>query len=787
MKRPSIQSILTFLIGWPLSLVAIYFIYTRVTAEKDTILSNIAGVNVPLLLLGTGCFILYYYLRSIVWYRLLHYYHVNLSYKESTSLWAVTQLKRYIPGNIWSFLGLTVLLSKKGIEKKDILKAILFEQQFVVIACVIVMLLGLPYYLGYMFPEYQALVRLAAPLTGIGTAIYIYNRTLLSVVPGKARSFLEHLFPPFAKKENSMLIALSAVSFFILGAGYYFVIVSVTPVTPALFFQIIGLVIFSLLIGVLSFITPTGLGVREGVLAFGLSKIMEFSLAGFVALLSRIFLIIAELLFVITAYAWDKIQHGWVLTLESHMQKHTHLVLVLLGTTIFTTYFTVAGFLRYDNFYTGKFDLGNMSQTVWNTYQGSFFQMSDPNGAQEVSRLAYHADFILLFFAPLYYVWESPKLLLIIQAAVVSLGAVFVYLLGRKILKNKNLALVFAIAYLINPAIHWTLLYDFHAVVLGTTFLLGAFYFMLKKRYLWFVVFAILAGITKEQVWFVTALLGLYIMLFQKNWRIGITVFLGSLFVFYALLWHVIPDAAGSSGHFALEYYEGSGESPSSLIQKTIFSPVETFYTLTDEARTQYIRQLLAPLGFLSVLFPFPLIFASGDIGINLLSSKEHLHQIYYQYSAVITPFIFVSALYGAYYLRRFVPGIPVSALAVYIIFASLFTSYAYGPMPGARKPNIVMFTKPHPDREHINQKLAELPSVGAITATNNLGAHLSHREQLYVIPNGTESADLAVFLLTESAIRNESKEYVSLKNVLSDPNYELIHRKSNFYILKRR
>ena len=173
MKRPSIQSILTFLIGWPLSLVAIYFIYTRVEAEKDTILTNLTHINVPFLLLGTGCFILYYYLRSVVWYRLLHFYHVDLSYKESTSLWAVTQLKRYIPGNIWSFLGLTVLLSKKGVEKQHILKAILFEQQFVVIACAVVMLLGLPYFVGYLFPEYVLLIRLAVPLIVAGTAVFV--------------------------------------------------------------------------------------------------------------------------------------------------------------------------------------------------------------------------------------------------------------------------------------------------------------------------------------------------------------------------------------------------------------------------------------------------------------------------------------------------------------------------------------------------------------------------------------------------------------------------------------
>src|ERR1051325_610728 len=85
--------------------------------------------------------------------------------------------------------------------------------------------------------------------------------------------------------------------------------------------------------------------------------------------------------------------------------------LLALFALLYSIYFTLASFLRYINYYTGRFDLGNMSQTVWNTVHGNFFILTNPNGTSEISRLAFHADFILVLLAPFYLIWEDPRML----------------------------------------------------------------------------------------------------------------------------------------------------------------------------------------------------------------------------------------------------------------------------------------------------------------------------------------------------------------------------------------
>jgi uncharacterized membrane protein len=131
-------------------------------------------------------------------------------------------------------------------------------------------------------------------------------------------------------------------------------------------------------------------------------------------------------------------------------------IILAVSMMMFSSYFTVVSFLRYTNFYAGRFDLGNMSQTVWNTLHGRIFQLTDPNGIETVSRLATHADYILVLLAPFYAIWSDPRMLLLIQVVVVALGAIFVYLLGIEVIKNKNFALLFALLYLLNPSVQRT-------------------------------------------------------------------------------------------------------------------------------------------------------------------------------------------------------------------------------------------------------------------------------------------------------------------------------------------
>ena len=101
--------------------------------------------------------------------------------------------------------------------------------------------------------------------------------------------------------------------------------------------------------------------------------------------------------------------------------------------------------LRHRGFNTGRFDLGNMVQAVWSTAQGDVLSVTSLRGEQ-ISRLGVHFDPILGAFAPLWWLWPDPSMLLVVQAVAIALGAVPVFLLARKHLGTERAGAGFALA-----------------------------------------------------------------------------------------------------------------------------------------------------------------------------------------------------------------------------------------------------------------------------------------------------------------------------------------------------
>ena len=204
--------------------------------------------------------------------------------------------------------------------------------------------------------------------------------------------------------------------------------------------------------------------------------------------------------------------------------KHWDTIAVLLFCIIYTIIFSKFSILRHEAFFS-NYDLCNMSQTIWNTLHGHLFSLSD-NG-QTVSRFSIHFDPILILISPLYLIWNNVKILLIFQSLALGTGGLAVFLISKKIIgKNKNIKplylKIFSItavtAYLLNPYMQWSNIYDFHAVVLFVPLFLFAFYFLLSKKWFRFWILISLCLITKEEIGFIIAILGIYIFCFlEKN------------------------------------------------------------------------------------------------------------------------------------------------------------------------------------------------------------------------------------------------------------------------------
>ncbi len=788
MKNKTLQFI-KFLIGWPISLIAIFYIFKFILPQSKSIITNLKEINFLLLSYGVIFFLIFYFIRCYLWKLILKEQGYDIPLKKASFLWEISELKRFAPGNIWSFIARSNLFFNQDIPAKTIAKSLAIEVEFFFLGCLSISLFSIYFIFGKAINiiSYNPIM----PFIGILIFIFISLPFIFSRRITKLKKFhlLEYILPDFPATKNILFLIISSLSIFSFGLGTYLSITSITYLSPELILHLIGFFAFSLLVGYLSFITPMGLGVREAILIVGLSKFLSLSASSFVAIFTRVILILSEIIFLFLVTLFEKIKNKFLHNLEVFVSKYKHELILSFFILLYISYFMSASFLKYDNFYTGRFDLGNMDQTVWNTIHGRIFQLTDPNGTNTISRLAFHADFILILLAPFYILWSDPKMLLLIQTIILGFGALFVYLISKNILKNNNLSLVFAVIFLFNPAVELTNLYDFHPVALATTFLLAAFYFLIKNKHFLLVIFLVLAGITKEQIWIIAGIFGLYLAIFRRdkiNKILGALIALTSFSIFYYLVWHAIPNALGKE-HFALSYYSDFGDTPTHIIKNVLLSPQKILSTVFQGSQLNYVTELFAPIGFVSIFSPLYLIFSIPSLGINLLSNNSQLHQIYYQYSAAITPFVFISAIYGIKNLQKWFPKVSTEFYIFYLISTTLISSFLFGPLPGTKKPAINMFTQPLRNKEIIDKFLKQIPTRFTIASTNNLGSHLSRRRNIFTIPVGVDQGHVVAFLLNDSfAQPSLDAQRKMVKKLELDKNYIELFKLDDFVAFQK-
>jgi uncharacterized membrane protein len=409
-------------------------------------------------------------------------------------------------------------------------------------------------------------------------------------------------------------------------------------------------------------------------------------------------------------------------------------VLLAAGITAYAAGFAALSALRHEAFVTGRFDLGNMVQAVWSTAHGHPLRMTDLRGDQ-ISRLAAHVDPILVLFAPLWWIWPSPQLLLVVQAIAVALGAIPVFLLADKHLGSPRAALGFALAYLLYPATGWLTLNEFHPVALATPLLLFAFWYLDEERLLPFSLFALAAAACKEEIALVLAGFGIWYAVAHRKWATGAVIALvGSAWAALAI-GVVIPHYnAGAESDFYGRYSEVGGSAGGIL--KTAFThPVRIAEAALSARDLHYLLDLVAPLAALCLLAPLILVAALPELAINLLSSTTTQTSIHFHYTAGLIPPLMIGAILGAKRLSRW--PLPVAAA---IVLAALVGNYRLGPIPGWRHVpggQTFMATAGRvTDHDRIAERALRLiPGDAVVSATNTLGAHLSARRRVLSFP----------------------------------------------------
>ncbi|MEK9208421.1 MAG: lysylphosphatidylglycerol synthase domain-containing protein, partial [Patescibacteria group bacterium] len=237
MDKTQLLSWAKFLIGWPLSAVSIIFIIKLIIDKSNELNISFEKINLTYLFLSVALFFIYYLLRSFLWQTELREKGFKIPFKKNTYAFTLSELKRYAPGNIWSFLSRGYQFSKLGVDKKTIGISILADIQLVIIGCGIISLFSVPWLIDSS-SELQTKLATLLPASLLAIIIFfvvtsfIYTKKYLKT---NSKSILLHssgfwtnfLLPGFTFNSKIKLSVLAIITYFIFGIGNYFAFISI--------------------------------------------------------------------------------------------------------------------------------------------------------------------------------------------------------------------------------------------------------------------------------------------------------------------------------------------------------------------------------------------------------------------------------------------------------------------------------------------------------------------------------------------------------------------------------
>ena len=363
---------------------------------------------------------------------------------------------------------------------------------------------------------------------------------------------------------------------------------------------------------------------------------------------------------------------------------------------------------RHESFGSNAFDLGYVTQTLWNTANGHPFRFTTLEGVpfspddifdpyylrRPHSLLAFHVEPILLLIAPLFFLWPDPRLLLVLQSATLAAGALAAAALAQRRLNSPTAGRVFGLAFLLSPTIAAAALSDFHTVALGSTLLMTTILLFAAGRTKLALIAALLTAIAREDTAVAVSMLGLYLLLrsilsrtkssrsvsaemppdgqstretpdraaqttdpLDRQRRPGLILFAGAglwglvsfglIIPFFNGTISILLDNAEAPGSMFWSRYSWLGKDPFDALGNIVTNPGELLSWLVQADVLEYLLTIGLNGGIVALMAPGALLIAVPAVLQNALSSFEWMRSGGAHYSVLIVPITILAAVEG--------------------------------------------------------------------------------------------------------------------------------------------
>jgi hypothetical protein len=291
--KPSSRRLILRLIQVVIVATTVYFLAAYLRRSWDSIQDFDWQFDAGWLALSGATFLVYYFAQAGFWWLLLRGCGAPSAFWPAASVWGKSILARYVPGNVFMFVGRAWMSRSQGLAVERVSAAMVYEQALGLCGALLAVAVLFPFWeyrqdlTAYSLIAVPVLVilmhpRIFGPLAGL--ALRLFRRPPLEVTLG------------FGAVLGVLI--LFAVDWLVAGTGAWLLARAITGLDVSALPLVIVAYALAYVAGMIAFFIPSGLGVREAVLTASLARRLPGGVALTWALLLRLWVTAVELVFV---------------------------------------------------------------------------------------------------------------------------------------------------------------------------------------------------------------------------------------------------------------------------------------------------------------------------------------------------------------------------------------------------------------------------------------------------------------------------------------------------------
>lgn len=276
----------------------IIFFYNNIKDYKEL---NIK-IDFVFVFLAVVFFVLYKIILITLWHYITVVQKSSINYWEAFKAYLYSIPGKYVPGKAFLLLARIPPYQERGIPASKVTICFFLENAFTLLGAALLFLFSLLFVPNNLLDKYFVAV------IGLIIIFFIFlHPKIINMFLGLInKMFKKQYSVDISYKHILLFVLLFSINWVVLGIGFFFLINSIYTIPLSQLLYVSGVLGLSVIIGLIAFFAPSGIGVRDSILVLGLNIIIPSKYSTIISILCRLWMSLSELLMVFVFWLYQK-------------------------------------------------------------------------------------------------------------------------------------------------------------------------------------------------------------------------------------------------------------------------------------------------------------------------------------------------------------------------------------------------------------------------------------------------------------------------------------------------